>query len=68
MTRLISAIYNRANGNPLTGRAAEERNAEVFRRMWRERGLLVIDPATVHDEWVRQAVINIAEERYGRGR
>lgn len=63
MTR-ISSIYSRAHADPPTGAEAERRNAETYQRMWQERGVFCVDPSTIDDPWVQQAVINLAEKRY----
>ena len=65
MTR-ISSIYHRANPDPPTGAEAQRRNREVFAAAWHQRGLLVIYPEDIADEWHRQAVINAAAGLYGQ--
>lgn len=65
MTR-ISSIYHRANPDPPEGAEAQRRNREAFAAAWRQRGLLVIYPEDIADDWHRQAAINIANEAYGQ--
>ena len=36
------------------------------RAAWRRQGIVVITPDDIHDEWIRQAVVNEAERLYGR--
>lgn len=63
----VSRIYGMGPGSD--PRSPQERNRVAYARMWHERGVAIIDPADVHDDWARQAVINIATEFYGaRGR
>ena len=62
----ISRIYAMANAPAPTGREAEERNRAARRRAWQERGLAVLDPAAIGDDWLRQAVENEAERLFGR--
>lgn len=62
----ISGIYHQANADPPTGAEAERRNADACRHAWQQYGLIVIDPATITDDWTRQAFINEAVARYGR--
>ena len=44
---------------------------ELFRmrqRVWQERGLPMLPPAEIADEWECQVVVNIAERMYGKRR
>lgn len=66
MPRLISNIYDMADGPPRSGREAEERNLAARRQAWHKLGLVVIDPEDINDEWLRQAVMNLADKQYGR--
>ena len=36
------------------------------RAAWRRQGIVVITPDDIHDEWIRQAVVNEAGRLYGR--
>ena len=36
------------------------------RAAWREQGVVMLRIADIHDEWIRQAVVNEAERLYGR--
>lgn len=62
----ISPIYGLAPGDPPTGAEAERRNDEVRATAWRKHGLLVIDPEEIHDEWMRQGLINLGDKLFGR--
>ena len=64
--RLISHVYNLANGPAPTGTEAERRNHAARAELWHRLGLVVIDPADLTDGWLAQAVTNEAERRYGR--
>ncbi len=66
MTRLVSRIYAMADAPPPTGQEADRRNAAARAEVWHRLGLIVIDPAEVDDDWLRLAVTNEAEKRYGR--
>lgn len=33
---------------------------------WHKQGILVVDPAVIHDEWERQSLINIGNRLFGR--
>jgi hypothetical protein len=66
MTRLTSSIYHRANADPPQGEEARRRNREAYAKAWHQRGLVVIDPADVLDDWTRQAIENEANRQYGQ--
>ncbi len=34
-------------------------------RLWREKGLVLIDPAGIPNDFERQTVVNVANELYG---
>lgn len=68
MTRLVSPVYHMADGPAPTGQEAERRNLAARATAWHRHGLLVIDPEDVSDEWLRQALLNEANKRYGRRR
>lgn len=61
---LVSGIYSKANGDPPEGAEADRRNDIAFQAIWQERGLLVIYPDSVTDDWERQFLNNIAEKHY----
>ncbi|WP_028955911.1 hypothetical protein [Sulfitobacter sp. 20_GPM-1509m] len=63
MTR-ISSIYSRAHADPPTGAEAERRNQVAFQEAWQLHGLFCIDPTTIQDDWTRQVVVNLANQRY----
>ena len=35
-------------------------------RAWRQQGVVVLQPEEIGDPWLRQALVNEAERRYGR--
>ena len=37
-------------------------------RAWQQQGVVVLQPEEVVDPWLRQALVNEAERRYGRRR
>jgi hypothetical protein len=52
------------------GRAAST-DAELFamrRAAWRTQGVVVLRPEDIRDDWIRQALVNEADRRYGRRR
>ena len=46
--------------------ASEEELFAMRRAAWRKQGIVVINPADVHDEWTRQALVNEATRLYGQ--
>ena len=66
MTRLVSRVYDMANGEPPCGVEADRRNQEARAEAWRKLGVAVIDPEDINDDWLRQALINHADKQYGR--
>ncbi len=36
------------------------------RAAWRNQGVIVIKPADIRDDWLRQAIVNEADRLYGR--
>lgn len=64
--RLISRVYAMANDAPPIGAEAERRNAAARERLWREMGLVCIDPAQLVDDWLRAAIINEAVRQFGK--
>jgi hypothetical protein len=38
----------------------------MARRAWQERGIVILWPARIKDEWDRQHVLNIAHALYGK--
>jgi len=38
----------------------------MARRAWRERGIVILWPDRIKDEWDRQHVLNIASDLYGK--
>lgn len=48
-------------------RPADDDHLEAMRRAaWRDQGVAVLRPEDIHDEWIRQAVVNTAEKLYGK--
>ena len=41
---------------------------EMRKRAWQQQGVVVLQPEEVVDPWLRQALVNEAERRYGRRR
>lgn len=41
---------------------------EMRQRAWQQQGVVVLQPEEVIDPWLRQALVNEAERRYGRRR
>lgn len=69
MNRLVSRVYHLAIADPPAGQEAERRNRAARAEAWHRLGLAIIDPADIHDDWLRQAITNEAERLYGkRGR
>lgn len=62
----ISGIYHMKNDDPPTGVEEERRNKEARAELWKTRGVAVIDPEDINDDWERQVVINNADKLYGR--
>ena len=46
--------------------AAPEDVAHLARTCWHQRGIAMLDPAKIADDWVRQALVNEAERQYGK--
>ncbi|MBK8909258.1 MAG: hypothetical protein IPM60_15675 [Rhodospirillales bacterium] len=44
----------------------EEELFLMRRAAWRKQGIAVIAPDDIHDDWMRQAVVNEATRLYGR--
>lgn len=38
----------------------------MARRAWRERGIVIVWPEKIKDEWDRQHILNIAGDLYGK--
>ena len=66
MTRLVSRIYEMASPTRPLGEEERQRNLDARRDAWHLHGLVVIDPEDVNDDWLRQAIINEGNRRYGR--
>ena len=43
----------------------EDELLAMRRAAWRKQGVAVLRIADIHDEWIRQAVVNEAERLYG---
>lgn len=64
--RLVSAVYGQGPAMEPCGLVAEERNRRARAALWHKRGIVVLDPEDIADEWFRQAVLNYANDAYGR--
>lgn len=62
----ISSVYGQGPSPDPMGSDAERRNHAARGEAWHRLGLVVIDPEDIGDEWLRRAVLNEAERRYGR--
>lgn len=59
--RLVSRVWD------LVPRAPEpDRVGDLRRQAWHGLGLAILDPEDIADEWLRQAITNEANARYGR--
>lgn len=52
---------------PERSTSAEELE-EMRRIAWQSQGVIAVRPHEIRDDWLRQALINLAEARYGRRR
>lgn len=51
----------------LSATPADAKEMEAMaRRAWRERGIVILWPDRIKDEWDRQHVLNIAGDLYGK--
>jgi len=51
----------------LPERASNAEELEEMRRAaWQSQGVIAVRPHEIRDDWLRQALINLAEARYGR--
>lgn len=51
---------------PLSTPADAKETEAMARRAWRERGIVILWPEKIKDEWDRQHVLNIASDLYGK--
>ena len=51
---------------PLPPIADAKEMEAMARRAWRERGIVILWPDRIKDEWDRQHVLNIASDLYGK--
>ena len=51
---------------PLSAPADPKEMEAMARRVWRERGIVILWPDKIRDEWDRQHVLNIAGDLYGK--
>jgi len=51
---------------PLQAPADMKEMEAMARRAWRERGIVIVWPERIRDEWDRQHVLNIASLLYGK--
>lgn len=60
---------NRRCRNPLSPRDATPPDAkaldEMARRAWRDRGIVILWPERIRDDWDRQHLLNLANRFYG---
>jgi hypothetical protein len=56
----------RSLSRPLTTPADAKEMEAMARRVWRERGIIILWPDRIKDEWDRQHVLNIAGDLYGK--
>lgn len=49
-----------------TKSTSEEELEEMRRMAWQSQGVIAVRPHEIRDDWLRQALINFAEARYGR--
>lgn len=55
------------NSRPQVQPAMDSKEMEAMaRRAWRERGIVILWPDKIKDEWDRQHVLNIAADLYGK--
>lgn len=46
-------------------RMTDEQREAAFRAAWLKLGIATLDVATIGDEWLRQAIVNLATQRWG---
>jgi hypothetical protein len=66
MTRLVSPIYAMGEQPRPTPSEAQERRRQACADLWRQCGLVVLDPADIPNDFERQLITNMANARYGR--
>jgi hypothetical protein len=64
----ISPIYSHGPSEELLPSVAEKQRNDAMALAWRRHGLLVIDPTDIEDDWLRQALMNLGNTRYGKQR
>jgi hypothetical protein len=58
---------SRATGPRSSQSSADPKELEAMaRRAWRERGIVILWPDRIKDEWDRQHVLNLANDLYGK--
>jgi hypothetical protein len=58
---------SRATGPRPAQSPADPKELEAMaRRAWRERGIVILWPDRIKDEWDRQHVLNLANDLYGK--
>ena len=62
MTRIRTSLQAHLPRTP-TG---EDELQAMRRKAWREQGVVVLPIQDITDEWLRQAIANEANRRYGR--
>jgi hypothetical protein len=64
----ISGVYHQGAQDEVPKAIADAQTEDVKKRIWNELGWVVIDPADVDDDWLRQALFNEGHKRYGKRR
>lgn len=62
---MIERTSRSGGTRPLPPADPKEMDA-MARRAWRERGIVILWPDKIKDEWDRQHVLNIAADLYGK--
>ena len=58
---------SRAEGSKSKQPPVDSKEMEAMaQRAWRERGIVILRPDKIRDEWDRQHVLNIAVNLYGK--
>ena len=63
---MISPIYRLGKADDPTGEIARSNQLDYCAKLWRERSVVVLHPDDIQDDWVRQALENEADKKYGR--
>lgn len=63
---LVSSVYRMGEPERRTPAEEERVRQQARKKIWRDYGLAVFDPADIADDWLRQAITNEANRIYGR--